>query len=154
MIIAALVGLTPAFPAEDQIYAYAIGVLAGTVVQLVLPMPWLRGRGGRFTLTLDWRDSNVRRVLVLMLPVTITLGLINFSLLVNLLRDARLGAGPRRDRQGLRIYMLPQGIFSVAIATILFQRCRASPRAGLSMTSGGRLRTAFARSVCSSSRRP
>ena len=64
VIIGALVGLTPAFPAEDQIYAYAIGVLAGTVVQLLLPVPWLRGRGGRFTLTLDWRDSNVRRVLI------------------------------------------------------------------------------------------
>ena len=46
VIIAALVGLTPLFPEEDQIYAYAIGVLAGTVVQFLLPLPWLRGPRG------------------------------------------------------------------------------------------------------------
>ena len=50
VIIGALVGLTPVFPEEDQIYAYAIGVLAGTVVQFLLPLPWLRGRGGSLTL--------------------------------------------------------------------------------------------------------
>ena len=37
VIIAVLVGLAPAFPEEDEIYAYAIGVLAGTVVQLAIP---------------------------------------------------------------------------------------------------------------------
>ncbi len=121
VIIGALVGLTPAFPAEDQIYSYAIGVLAGTVVQLLLPVPWLRGRGGRFTLTLDWREPNVRRVLVLMLPVTITLGLINFSLLVNSFFGTLVSEqAPAAIDKAFRIYMLPQGIFSVAIATILF----------------------------------
>ena len=49
VIIAALVGLVPVLPEDDEIYAYAIGVLAGTVVQFLLPLPWLRGRGGRFT---------------------------------------------------------------------------------------------------------
>src|SRR5688572_17435542 len=43
VIIAALVGLVPALPEEDEIYAYAIGILAGTVVQFLLPLPWLRG---------------------------------------------------------------------------------------------------------------
>src|SRR5918996_4872399 len=48
VIIAALAGLVPLLPEEDEIYAYAIGVLAGTLVQFALPLPWLRGRGGRF----------------------------------------------------------------------------------------------------------
>jgi len=121
VIIGALVGLTPAFPEEDQIYAYAIGVLAGTVVQLLLPTPWLRGRGGRLTLTLDWRSPHVRRVLALMLPVTITLGLINFSLLVNSFFGTLVSEqAPAAIDKAFRIYMLPQGIFSIAIATILF----------------------------------
>jgi putative peptidoglycan lipid II flippase len=121
VIIAALAGLTPVFPAEDEIYAYAIGVLAGTFVQLVLPMPWLRGRGGRFTLSLDWRAPHVRRVLVLMLPVTITLGLINFSLLVNSFFGTLVSEeAPAAIDKAFRIYMLPQGLFSIAIATILF----------------------------------
>jgi putative peptidoglycan lipid II flippase len=121
VIIGALVGLTPAFPEEDEIYAYAIGVLAGTVVQLVLPVPWLRGRGGRLSLTLDWRSPEVRRVLLLMLPVTITLGLINFSLLVNSFFGTLVSEqAPAAIDKAFRIYMLPQGIFSIAIATILF----------------------------------
>ena len=45
VIILALVGLVPVFPEEDEIYAYAIGILVGTVVQFLLPLPWLRGRG-------------------------------------------------------------------------------------------------------------
>ena len=36
-IIVVLVGLAPAFPEDDEIYAYAIGVLVGTVVQLAIP---------------------------------------------------------------------------------------------------------------------
>ncbi|MEA2418852.1 MAG: putative peptidoglycan lipid flippase, partial [Thermoleophilaceae bacterium] len=83
VIIGALVGLTPVFPEGDQIYAYAVGVLAGTVVQFLLPLPWLRGRGGRFSFSLDWRNERVLRVLKLMLPVTIALGMINLSLLIN-----------------------------------------------------------------------
>ena len=50
VIIAALVGLVPVLPEDDEIYAYAIGILAGTVVQFLLPLPWLRGRGGTLTL--------------------------------------------------------------------------------------------------------
>src|SRR5918992_918680 len=121
VIIAALVGLVPVFPEEDEIYAYAIGVLAGTIVQLVMPMPWLRGRGGRFTLNFDWRNEHVVRVLKLMLPVTIALGLINFSLLINSFFGTLVQEeAPAAIDKAFRIYMLPQGLFSVAIATILF----------------------------------
>jgi len=121
VIIGALVGLTPAFPADDQIYAYAIGVLAGTLVQFLLPLPWLRGRDGRLTFSLDWRNENVLRVLKLMLPVTVALGMINISLLIS------SGVGtlvseqtPAAIDKAFRIYQLPQGIFSISIATILF----------------------------------
>ncbi len=121
VIIGCLVGLTPFLDPDEQIYSYAIGVLVGTVVQLVLPMPWLRGRGGRFTLALEWRGPHVRQVLVLMLPVTIALGLINFSLLINSFFGTLVQEeAPAAIDKAFRIYMLPQGLFSVAVATILF----------------------------------
>jgi putative peptidoglycan lipid II flippase len=121
VIIAALVGLVPLLPEEDEIYAYAIGILAGTVVQFLLPLPWLRGRGGRLTLTLDWRDERVRRVLRLMLPVTIALGLINLSLAINSLFGTLVSdQAPAAIDKAFRIYQLPQGLFSISIATILF----------------------------------
>jgi putative peptidoglycan lipid II flippase len=121
VIIAALVGLVPALPEDDEIYAYAIGILAGTVVQFLLPLPWLRGRGGGLTLRLDWRDERVRRVLKLMLPVTIALGLINLSLLINSLFGTLVSdQAPAAIDKAFRIYQLPQGLFSISIATILF----------------------------------
>jgi len=121
VIIGALVGLVPLFPDEDEIYAYAIGILAGTIVQFLLPLPWLRGRGGRLTMTLDWRNENVRRVLWLMLPVTIALGLINLSLLINSLFGTLVSdEAPAAIDKAFRIYQLPQGLFSISIATILF----------------------------------
>jgi putative peptidoglycan lipid II flippase len=121
VIIAALVGLVPVLPEDDEIYAYAIGILAGTVVQFLLPLPWLRGRGGRLTFRIDWRDERVRRVLKLMLPVTIALGLINLSLLINSLFGTLVSPeAPAAIDKAFRIYQLPQGLFSIAIATILF----------------------------------
>ena len=56
-----------------------------------------------------------------MLPVTIALGLINFSLLINSFFGTLVNEeAPAAIDKAFRIYMLPQGIFSVAIATILF----------------------------------
>src|SRR3954454_12038740 len=121
IIIGSLVGLTPLFHGDNDVYAYAIGVLAGTIVQFVLPLPWLRGRGGRFTVNRDWRNPAVLRVLKLMLPVTIALGLINFDALVNSIFGTLVDVqAPSAIDKAFRIYMLPQGLFSVAIATILF----------------------------------
>ncbi|GAC1319889.1 MAG: murein biosynthesis integral membrane protein MurJ [Thermoleophilaceae bacterium] len=122
VIILSLVILTPGLHGDDRVYAYAVGVLAGTVVQFLLPLPWLRGRGARFTLSFAWRNEHVRQVLRLMLPVTIALGLINFDAVINSLVGSLIkgNQAPAAIDKAFRIYMLPQGIFSVAIATILF----------------------------------
>jgi putative peptidoglycan lipid II flippase len=60
-------------------------------------------------------------VLKLMLPVTIALGLINFSLLINSFFGTLVQEeAPAAIDKAFRIYMLPQGLFSVAIATVVF----------------------------------
>src|SRR5215217_6896282 len=121
VIIAALVGLVQVFPEDDKIYAYAIGILVGTVVQFLLPLPWLRGRGGGVSFKIDWRDERVRRVLKLMFPVTIALGLINLGLLINCVFGTLVSdEAPAAIDKAFRIYQLPQGLFSISIATILF----------------------------------
>jgi len=121
VIIAALVVLTPMFEGQERVYAYAIGVLVGTVVQFLLPIPWLRGRGGHFSIALDWRNEHVRRVLWLMLPVTLALGMINLSLLINSLFGTLVSdEAPAAIDKAFRIYQLPQGLFSISIATVLF----------------------------------
>ncbi|MFI5029008.1 MAG: murein biosynthesis integral membrane protein MurJ [Solirubrobacterales bacterium] len=120
-IIVVLVAVAPAFHGQNRIYAYAIGILVGTVVQLLIPAFDLRNTPFKFSLSFEWRNPGVRRVLLLMLPVTISLGLINFNLLINSFFGSLVSdEGPAAIDKAFRIYQLPQGIFSVAIATVLF----------------------------------
>lgn len=123
VIIGTLVALTPQFDGDDRIYAYAIGVLIGTVVQLLLPLPWLRRTGFRVVRNFDWRDERVTRVLKLMFPVTLGLGLINFNLSVDSIFATLISSqAPAAIDKAFRVYMLPQGMFAVALATVLFPR--------------------------------
>ena len=123
-IIAGLViGVPHAGSMSAKLYVYAVSIVIGTVIQVLLPIPWLRGRDGRLQLVLDWRDPAVRRVFVLMVPVTIGLGLINFNLVVDSIFASRLidpNLAPSAIDKAFRVYMLPQGMFSVAVATVLF----------------------------------
>ncbi len=121
VIIACLIAVRPFFDGNDQLYGYAIGVLIGTVVQLVMALPILGRLGFRFSRTISLRDERIRRVFVLMLPITLSLGVINFDLYIN----SSLGTlvseeAPRAIDAAFRVYMLPQGMFSVALATVLF----------------------------------
>jgi putative peptidoglycan lipid II flippase len=122
-----IVGLVLGIPRIDdesaQLYLYAGVVVLGTLVQLLLPIPWLRKLDGRLTVVIDWRDPAVKRVLVLMLPVTLTIGLVNVNFLVDTLFASRLldpELAPAAIDKAFRLYMLPQGVFAVAVTTVLF----------------------------------
>lgn len=133
VILLSLAGAYWFAPEEQRIWIYAAGMVAGTLVQAVLPVPWLRGLGGRIRLRSSWRDPKVREVFVHMLPVTLGLGLINVQQLISALLAANVdanvgpllsgldaGAGPAILDKAFRVYMLPQGIFSVAVSTVVF----------------------------------
>jgi len=123
-IIAGLVlGVPRAQTMDAKLYVYAVSIVIGTIIQVLLPVPWLRGLDGRLHMAIDWRDPAVRRVFVLMVPVTIGLGLINFNLVVDSIFASRLidpTLAPTAIDKAFRVYMLPQGMFSVAVATVLF----------------------------------
>lgn len=123
IILAVVIGVPQAASTTTELYILAGGVLAGTIVQVLLPLPWLAGLDGRLRVLVDWRDPAVKRVFLLMLPIAVGLGLINFNLLVDVFFAARFvdpELAPASIDAAFRIYMLPQGIFSVAIATVLF----------------------------------
>jgi putative peptidoglycan lipid II flippase len=120
VIIVALGVFAPFAPEGNRIWIYAIGILVGTLAQLLYLLPHLRGLGP-LPLSLGFGDRMVRRVLVLMLPVTVGLGLININAVVDgifatLVSDQAV----RAIDAAFRLYILPQGVFSVAIATVLF----------------------------------
>jgi putative peptidoglycan lipid II flippase len=123
-IIAGLViGVPAAGSEESELYVYAGAIVAGTVIQVLLPLPWLAGRDGRLAVVLDVRDPAVRQTFALMVPVMLGLGLINFNSVVGTFFAARYidpEIAPNAIDKAFRIYMLPQGMFAVAVATVLF----------------------------------
>jgi putative peptidoglycan lipid II flippase len=123
-IIAGLaLGVPQAKTIDTKLYVYAVSILIATFIQAFLPLPWLRGLDGRLRLVLDWRDPAVKTVFVNMVPVTLGLGLINVNAVIDMFFASRLidpNLAPTAIQKAFLIYMLPQGMFSVAIATVLF----------------------------------
>jgi putative peptidoglycan lipid II flippase len=121
VIIVLLVTLAPHFHGEDKVYAYAVGILAATGVQMALAFGALGRIDFRLQFRVDWHDPRIRQVFMLMLPVTIGLGIVNLDQLINSAFGSLVSEeAPRAIDNAFRIYMLPQGMFSVAVATVLF----------------------------------
>src|SRR6187431_880005 len=55
--LAIIIGLVIGVPRADgisaQLYVYAFSILIATVIQFLLPLPWLRGRDGRLQMVID-----------------------------------------------------------------------------------------------------
>ena len=123
IIVGLVIGVPNATEMDTKLYVYAFSILAATVIQTLLPVPWLRGRDGHLQMVIDWRDPAVKRVFVLMVPVTLGIGLINFNAVIDTFFASRFidpDLAPSAIQKAFLIYMLPQGMFSVAIATVLF----------------------------------
>jgi putative peptidoglycan lipid II flippase len=121
VIIVLLVVLQPHFHGGEQLYALAIAWLLATIVQMLMAFAALGRIDFRLQFHINWRDPRIKRIFTLMLPVTIGLGIINLDQLVNSVFGTLVSEhAPRAIETAFRIYMLPQGMFSVAVATVLF----------------------------------
>ena len=125
VIIVLLVVLRPHFHGGlntgSQLYAYAIAILVATFVQLLMAFGALGRIDFRLQFPIDWHDPRIQQVFMLMLPVTIGLGIVNLDQLINSVFGTLVSKeAPRAIDNAFRIYMLPQGLFSVAVATVLF----------------------------------
>jgi putative peptidoglycan lipid II flippase len=121
VIIVGVVVMRPHFHSDLGVYAYATAILGATVVQLAMAGAALQQIDFRLGFRIDWRDPRVRQVFLLMLPVTIGLGIVNLDQLINTAFGGLVNPGaPSAINYAFRVYMLPQGMFSVAVATVLF----------------------------------
>jgi putative peptidoglycan lipid II flippase len=123
IILGLVLGVPSQHGMNGKLYVYAVSILAATVLQFLLPLPWLKGRDGRLQLVLDWRDPAIRKVFALLLPVTLGLGLINVNAVIDTTFASRLidpKLAPTAIDKAFRLYMLPQGMFSVAVTVVLF----------------------------------
>jgi putative peptidoglycan lipid II flippase len=122
VILLLLLILRPHFHGEEaQLYLYAAAILVATFVQFLMAAGALTRIDFRLQLHIDWRDPRIKQVFTLMLPVTIGLGIVNLDQLINSVFGTLVSAeAPRAIDNAFRVYMLPQGLFSVAVATVLF----------------------------------
>jgi len=122
VILVLLLSIRPHYHGEEaQLYVYAAAILAATGVQLLMAVGALGRIDFRLRMHVDWHDPRIRQVFTLMLPVTIGLGIVNLDQLINSAFGTLVSAeAPRAIDNAFRVYMLPQGLFSVAVATVLF----------------------------------
>lgn len=128
-VVALVVGVAFADGDVERIQTYAWAVTGATLVQALLPAPWLRGHGRRLGLAGAFGDPAVRAIMIAMLPVMLSLAMLNLNNIVNTYWSSRVpdelllgvaDAGPAVIDKAFRIFQLPQGIFSLAVATVFF----------------------------------
>jgi putative peptidoglycan lipid II flippase len=140
--------------------ALAWGVLAGTVVEVLIQVPavwkrrWRQRRSVRATVQvyrrgaaeaafatalpnlrspwrMNLRHPAVRRVWVLLGPVIISLGIINFNSLIGTVVASLISVpAPAIIERAFRLFQLPQGVFAIAIGTVLFPTLSRHAAAG------------------------
>jgi putative peptidoglycan lipid II flippase len=105
---------------ERAVFGWCFGVLLGGLAQLAVQLPSLWGLGFRFRWKLDFRDSALRTVLILMVPSAIAGSAVQVNVLVNGQFASYIGGhGPVSWLYyAFRLVQLPIGIFGVAIATV------------------------------------
>ena len=98
----------------------AWGVLAGGVCQLLFQLLFLRGgRGFRYTFTLSFKDENLRKVLRLMLPAALALGVVQINQLIVPLFASFSQGGISALQNAILVVQMPQGVFAIAISTAI-----------------------------------
>jgi len=120
--IVSLLFICPRFgetPAE-RIYGLAWGILAAGIIQLAVQIPVLRRFGIRPRFSCDWKDRQVTRVLALMGPAAIGMGVHQINVVIDSLLALAVGTwAPAALTYAERLIYLPLGIFATALGTVL-----------------------------------
>ncbi len=117
-MIGAAIWLAPFF--EQPVMALAVGVFIAGVAQLIFQFPFLRRIGMLPRPRWGWRDSRVRRILKLMIPILFASSVAQLSLMINTVIASMLMTGSVSWLYFAdRLMEFPLGIFSVAIATVI-----------------------------------
>jgi putative peptidoglycan lipid II flippase len=114
--------LCPRFGAarEAQIFGVAWGILLAGVLQLAVQVPVLVRHGFRGRLGFAWHDARIRRVLILMGPAALGMGLTQVNVLIDTVLAMWIGHwAPAALSFAERLVYLPLGLFATALGTVL-----------------------------------
>ena len=114
MIFSALL-LQPFF--QYPITALAVGVLIGGLLQLFLQLPVLWRKGFTIVPRFDFKDARLRRIVLLMLPATVGVGVYYLNITVgNILASLLPQGSVSYLYYAQRLFEFPQGVFTVSVA--------------------------------------
>jgi putative peptidoglycan lipid II flippase len=120
--IGTLLWIRPRFgdTAGEQIYGIAWGILVAGLIQLAVQLPVLMRFGYRPALSFAWRDARLSRVMRLMAPAALGMGVIQINAVIDSVLALIVGewAPAALSFAELMVYM-PLGIFATALGTVL-----------------------------------
>ncbi len=110
------------FVGAEPVFSAAMGVVVGGVIEWVIQIPAVRKEG--FSLSFRWPivpfHPGVKKMAILLLPVTLSLSVTQINILVSTLVASKLAEGTVTFLYyGMRLIHFPLGIFGVALATAL-----------------------------------
>ncbi|HDP69485.1 MAG TPA: murein biosynthesis integral membrane protein MurJ [Actinobacteria bacterium] len=99
----------------------AIGVVGGSLAQLLFQAPFLKNRGWKYSLKFAWNHPGVKQIAVLLAPVIFTLASIEINVFIDTRFTSILESGSVAAlHYALRVWNLPMGLFAIAISTVFF----------------------------------
>lgn len=105
---------------ESQIYGLAFGTLIGGIGQLAIQIPGLRQIHFPYRPRFDWRHLGVRRIVRLMGPGLIALGVAEINIFVDTFLASTLEPGSVAALEyANRLMQLPLGVFAISITTAI-----------------------------------
>ncbi len=119
-VVLATIGGTILFHDRLGIYSAALGYFVGTIISLLIKLIYLKP--GQF---MNWKQPMDKREVssfyLIFLPVGLTIAVGQVNLLINTIFSSRLEEGVVANlNYAFRLVNIPQAIFGVTIATIIF----------------------------------
>ncbi len=139
---------------QNMVYGLAIGVLVGSLLQVLIQLPAFKMKNLRFTFSRTFKHPAVKKVLLLMSPAIWGMGITQINLLVDQFLASWLGNGPISYLYvSTRLYQFPLGVFAVSISTVAFSHMSGlaaeNDMEGLKNSLSYSLRQVFFIMVCS-----
>ncbi len=114
------------------IYGLGVALLLGWMCQMLILLPPLLKRGFTFTLNFDFKDSGIKEVMVLAIPVLISSWAmpINTIISTNISSTIDGGVGVPIINFAYQLYFMVAGVFSFALTNIFFPKMSRNHASG------------------------
>jgi putative peptidoglycan lipid II flippase len=103
------------------IISMAIGIIIGSVLEVLIQLPGLKGTDLKYRFRINMKNSAVREMFSMMIPIMLSLGAVQINNSIDNFFALNLGAGNTTALTfSWRVANLPLGVFSVAVITVLY----------------------------------